>query len=251
MILPSPLSKTRIEKTVRVLVQLLDPALNYTNDKLKDEYMTRRRLKPDHCLRFCSRATINNESVAFLVHSTDTHMEVGEVMVSHEINYLFGFYAHLVNHNVTNIINAIDRDQRIILLGSFTLTDYIQNSMATWGSFIAETNFESSSIQKGKFNIKLQILDSQKDFNADYLRFEYGERCKEEAKKIENTREADEDEEYETTSTSSTGPKKINKRRIFFCDQAEINGIPVAFLAYSLWNHGDKQRLKIYKPRVF
>lgn len=137
MTLPTGLLQTRTEMTVRVLVQLLDPAFNWTHQKLQQEYEKRKTERPDQCLRYCPHATINNENVTFLVHSEQIYINAGEVMISNEKANLFSLYASLNGQTVINMRNIINRDQKVTSLKPFILTDYIQNSQVTWGSYIA------------------------------------------------------------------------------------------------------------------
>lgn len=77
----------------------------------------------------------------------------------------------------------------------------------------------------------MQWLNQTNEYNSDYLKYEFDQRCKEEEKQ-----------------------KHSNKRHLYYCERAKINDDLIAFFAYSN-NVGnvldcDEERLKIYQLQI-
>lgn len=267
MTAPSSPSHASIQQTVRVLVQLIDPSINFTNTEIKKEFEKRSKGTFDHCLRYCPLATINNEEVAFLIHSIESNVKVEEMLISNEKAHLFAQYAKMLDQTIINIINPIDRHQNIVWLGSITLTDYIQNSEAFWGSFVGMLNLITSCFNNifilnillqcfigfmkvtkntpaRRFHIKIQILNFlEKSYKSDYLTLEFKKRRIEEGfeKNVGET---------EVDVAEIGRQTRVNRRQLFYCERAEINGLSIAFLIYTPYDDKDKDRMKIYKSKA-
>lgn len=95
-------------------------------------------------------------------------------------------------------------------------------------------------------HIKVQILDEQKGLNKGYLRYEYLRRHLHQHEYPDYS--DDEDVEMEGNGL----PRVIlpRNRLIVYCDQAKINGVRIAFLAYSAFSDKDEKRLKIFHPML-
>lgn len=127
---------------VSITIQMIDPIIGYTSDKLKEKFTEIHRQNPNQPLRFCPIAYVNNVEIAFMIYSSQIHIDREDVTVSDDHAKLYSQYASFVGQYITNINNAVVRHNAKINIKPFRITDYVQNSLATWGSFMGTFQFQ-------------------------------------------------------------------------------------------------------------
>lgn len=132
-----------------MIIQIIDPAINFTDIKLKELYEKMKKTKQDPHLRYFSRVTINNENVAFFTHSLPDGNE-NVSFISEESSYLFATYGRLTGGTLTRRKGKVIIDENGILakMQPIVLRDFIlTNDVVKWGLYHGE-NF---LIKKKKF----------------------------------------------------------------------------------------------------
>lgn len=132
---------------IQVIIQILNSTISFTGDKLRQLYdkMCQQNLDPH--LRYCSHATINNENVAFLVHSLPAGNENVNILTD-ETSFLFAKYARLTGGTLAQTKGKVIIDEQGILakmqpivLRDFMLTNDIVKYALYYGKNFSISKF--------------------------------------------------------------------------------------------------------------